>query len=59
MFFRPTLYRLAEFWQGFRDLAPQAPGVAAWGLMTGVAMVKSGMSVAELHEALAPRMAGA
>lgn len=47
MFFRPTLYRRAEFWQGFRDLAPQAPGVAAWGLMTGVAMVKSGMSVFE------------
>lgn len=47
MFFRPTLYRRAEFWQGLRDLAPQAPGVAAWGLMTGVAMVKSGMSVLE------------
>ena len=47
MFFRPTLYRRAEFWQGLRDLAPQAPGVAAWGLMTGVAMVKSGMSVFE------------
>jgi predicted branched-subunit amino acid permease len=26
---------------------PQAPGIAAWGLMTGVAMVKSGMSVVE------------
>lgn len=26
---------------------PQAPGIAAWGLMTGVAMVKSGMSVFE------------
>jgi predicted branched-subunit amino acid permease len=24
-----------------------APGIAAWGLMTGVAMVKSGMSVTE------------
>ena len=47
MFFRSTLYRRAEFWQGLRDLAPQAPGVAAWGLMTGVAMVKSGMSVFE------------
>jgi predicted branched-subunit amino acid permease len=47
MFFRPTLYRDAQFWQGLRDLAPQAPGVAAWGLMTGVAMVKSGMSVFE------------
>ena len=47
MFFRPTLYRRPEFWQGLRDLAPQAPGVAAWGMMTGVAMVKSGMSVFE------------
>ena len=47
MFFRPALYRDPQFWQGLRDLAPQAPGVAAWGLMTGVAMVKSGMSVFE------------
>ena len=30
-----------------RDMWPQAPGIAAWGLMTGVAMVKSGMSVFE------------
>ncbi len=28
-------------------MAPLAPGIAAWGLMTGVAMVKSGMSVVE------------
>jgi predicted branched-subunit amino acid permease len=28
-------------------MAPLATGVAAWGLMTGVAMVKSGMSVVE------------
>ncbi|MEO7391721.1 MAG: AzlC family ABC transporter permease [Ramlibacter sp.] len=28
-------------------MAPLATGVAAWGLMTGVAMVKSGMSVIE------------
>ena len=47
MFFRPTLYRDPQFWQGLRDLAPQAPGIAAWGLMTGVAMLKSGMSVFE------------
>ncbi|WP_048438420.1 AzlC family ABC transporter permease [Caenimonas sp. SL110] len=28
-------------------MAPLATGIAAWGLMTGVAMVKSGMSVIE------------
>ena len=28
-------------------MAPLATGVAAWGLMTGVAMVKSGMSLVE------------
>src|SRR5688500_5867488 len=28
-------------------MAPMATGIAAWGLMTGVAMVKSGMSVLE------------
>jgi predicted branched-subunit amino acid permease len=47
MFFKPTLYRHPEFKLGLRDLAPQSPGIAAWGLMTGVAMVKSGMSVFE------------
>jgi len=26
---------------------PQAPGIAAWGLMTGVAIIKSGMSLSE------------
>jgi predicted branched-subunit amino acid permease len=36
-----------EFRAGMRDMGPQAPGIAAWGLMTGVAMVKSGMSVFE------------
>jgi len=47
MFFKPALYRHPEFKLGLRDLAPQSPGIAAWGLMTGVAMVKSGMSVFE------------
>src|SRR6478735_12689191 len=28
-------------------MASLAPGIGAWGLMTGVAMVKSGMSVVE------------
>ena len=35
MFFRPTLYRDPQFWHGLRELAPQAPGVAAWGLAFG------------------------
>ena len=47
MFFKPQLFSHPEFKVGLRELAPQAPGVAAWGLMTGVAMVKSGMSVFE------------
>ena len=47
MLFLPSLYRHPEFRRGMRDLAPQALGIAAWGLMTGVAMVKSGMSPLE------------
>jgi predicted branched-subunit amino acid permease len=47
MFLSPKLFRHPEFKIGLHELAPQAPGVAAWGLMTGVAMVKSGMSVFE------------
>jgi predicted branched-subunit amino acid permease len=39
-----TLLRHPAFVQGVRDLAPQGPGTAAWGLMTGVAMLKAGMS---------------
>jgi predicted branched-subunit amino acid permease len=33
--------------RGVRELLPFAPGVFAWGLVTGVAMVKSGLSVPE------------
>lgn len=47
MFLSPRLYRHPAFAQGVRELAPQAPGLAAWGLMTGVAMVQAGMSAAE------------
>jgi predicted branched-subunit amino acid permease len=47
MFFLPVLRRHPEFMQGLRDMSPQSPGIAAWGLMTGVAMVKSGLSVSE------------
>ena len=36
-----------EFRKGVIDMLGVAPGIAAWGLMTGVAMVKSGMSVFE------------
>ena len=47
MFLRAAYYRHAEFRQGARDMFSVAPGFAAWGLMTGVAMVKSDMSVLE------------
>ena len=32
-------------WRGVRASVPAAPGVIAWGLVTGVAMVKSGLTV--------------
>lgn len=41
------LLRHPEFRLGAQEMASVAPGLAAWGLMTGVAMVKSGMSVTE------------
>ena len=47
MFFKAENYRHPAFMEAVRDLAPQAPGVAAWGLMTGVAMVQSGLSTFE------------
>lgn len=47
MFFLRSNYSHPAFREGARDMAPLATGLAAWGLMTGVAMVKSGMSVAE------------
>ena len=36
-----------EFRRGMREMAAVSPGLAAWGLMTGVAMVNSGMSAFE------------
>lgn len=42
-----TLIRHPEFRQGFVEMAQVAPGIAAWGLMTGVAMVKSGLGLTE------------
>ena len=47
MFWERALREHSEFRLGLRAMAPQAPGIAAWGLMTGVAMVKSGLSVVE------------
>jgi predicted branched-subunit amino acid permease len=47
MFWQRALYQHPEFKLGMRDLAPQAFGQIAWAMMTGVAMVKSGMSVFE------------
>lgn len=47
MFFLPSIHRHAAFREGAREMMPLATGIAAWGLMTGVAMVKSGMSVVE------------
>lgn len=47
MFWRPELYRHPDFRVGLRDMLPQTPGTAAWGLMTGVAMAKSGLSIVE------------
>ena len=48
---RPSLISLMThpaFREGLRLMAPQMPGLAAWGLMTGVAMVKSGLSLTEV-----------
>ena len=47
MFIFPSIRRQPEFRQGVRDMSSVAIGIGAWGLMTGVAMVKSGMSVIE------------
>ena len=47
MFFLPAIHRHPAFREGIRSSSSVAPGIAAWGLMTGVAMIKSGMSVVE------------
>jgi len=47
MFLLRTHRHHPAFALGYGDLAGAAPGIAAWGLMTGVAMVKSGMSTLE------------
>jgi predicted branched-subunit amino acid permease len=45
MFVLRSIRRHPEFRIGARDMLPLATGIGAWGLMTGVAMVQSGMSV--------------
>jgi predicted branched-subunit amino acid permease len=47
MFFLRENHSHPAFREAARGMLPMATGIAAWGLMTGVAMVKSGMSVAE------------
>jgi predicted branched-subunit amino acid permease len=47
MFFLRSVRQHPQFREGARQMAPMAVGLAAWGLMTGVAMVQSGMSVVE------------
>jgi predicted branched-subunit amino acid permease len=34
-----------EFWRGLREIAGPSFGISAWALVTGVAMIKSGLSV--------------
>ena len=38
-------WRHDAFRLGMRDMAGPSVGIAAWGLVTGVAMVKSGLSI--------------
>ncbi|MBU1359378.1 MAG: AzlC family ABC transporter permease [Gammaproteobacteria bacterium] len=47
MFLSRALRRQPEFREAARQMVPVALGIGAWGLMTGVAMVKSGMSTFE------------
>jgi predicted branched-subunit amino acid permease len=43
-FYRDPAWR-QELRRGVRTALPAAPGIVAWGLVTGVAMVKSGLAV--------------
>ena len=43
MFFFRSQWRKPAYRQGFMEMLTLAPGIAAWGLMTGVAMATSGM----------------
>ncbi len=44
-FQRASLWREAAFWEGVREMAVVSLGVAAWGLVTGMAMVNAGLGV--------------
>jgi predicted branched-subunit amino acid permease len=41
------LFNHTEFRRGVQDMSSVAVGISAWGLMTGVAMIKSGLSLTE------------
>lgn len=47
MFFQRSNYAHPAFRLGAQSTITLVPGIAAWGLMTGVAMVNSGMSTVE------------
>lgn len=47
MFLSADIRRRPTFREGVTQMAPMAVGIGAWGLMTGVAMVQSGMSTLE------------
>ncbi|MDO9135807.1 MAG: branched-chain amino acid ABC transporter permease, partial [Hydrogenophaga sp.] len=47
MFHRREHRERPEYWEGVRDQVSVAMGIGAWGLMTGVAMVQSGLSPLE------------
>ena len=47
MFLKAVYRQQPEFLQGLKDQAAVAAGTAAWGLMTGVAMVNAGLSPVE------------
>lgn len=47
MFLLRAHYGHPEFRVGMQEFMRTAPGIAAWGLMTGVAMVKSGIGLVE------------
>jgi predicted branched-subunit amino acid permease len=47
VFFKPSMFRHPEFRIGALESLGAAPGLAAWALMTGVAMMNSGLSTFE------------
>jgi len=47
MFLSHEIRRHSAFREGARGMGPAAVGIGAWGLMTGVAMLKAGLSVPE------------